>query len=175
MKKLFFLSVLLLVFGFFLLGCDGPASNPIEAPLADENHTTSLAKASTQTQSFKQEFAGGQYVSCAGEIIFTTGYVHHVHHVTLDNNGGYHYKWHMNVQSVSAVGLTTGYKYQWVNVINNQEFSGIVGQTYTSFGKLKVIGQGDVSNFAVQLTLHTTVNANGEVTAEVYNYKYVCD
>lgn len=111
---------------------------------------------------------------CNGEVVQLSGSVNFRSHLTIDQNGGIHLVVHENAQGLSGVGCTTGAKYQ-VNSAEDQEtnFKALPAEsTFTMHSN--VIGQGTVPNFVFHLTVHTTVNANGEVTALVLNTSSDC-
>ena len=87
-------------------------------------------------------------------------------HTTFDNAGGFHSKFHFSPEGVSGTGLTTGDKYQATGVIQGQ-FNGKVGVEEIFVNNFRIIGQGNGNNFLLHQTIHTTVNPDGTVTADV--------
>jgi len=136
-----------------------------------------LAKAETVTTNVKYPVVWSEYVPCAnggnGEMIVLYGEMHEVFHVTVDGNGGFHAKRHTQPQRLSGTGQTSGDKYQATGVTQDS-FNGKVGETYTSVNNYRMIGQGPGNNLLVHETWHYTVNANGDTTAGVDNYKWEC-
>ena len=112
---------------------------------------------------------------CTEEEIYITGEAHIVYAVTEDGAGGYHVKMHENVKA-TGVGDVTGDKYQ-LNEVFNEEFNAAADSipyeaTYVvNYG---LIGQGKDNNLKGHILMHVTVNANGEVTAEIENYEMDC-
>ena len=53
---------------------------------------------------------------------------------------------------------------------------GCPGTTYEStyINNFRIVGQGNGNNFLVHETYHVTVNANGEATAYVDNFRVEC-
>ena len=138
-----------------------------------------LAKAETVTTNVKYPVEWHEWVPCAmggaGEMIVLNGVMHEVYHVTIDGNGGFHAKVHSQPQRLSGTGLTSGDKYQATGVTQYQEnFNGKVGETYTYVNNYRMIGQGPGNNLLIHYNVHITVNANGDVTAVVDNYKWEC-
>jgi hypothetical protein len=109
----------------------------------------------------------------AGEVVDLSGNLHVVFAFTLDNNGGFHSKFHFQPQGISGTGLTTGDKYQGTGVTQGTS-NGKVGFESTFVNNFKIIGQGPGNNFLVHQNFHITVNANGEVTAFVDNFSVEC-
>ena len=109
----------------------------------------------------------GDTVSCDnGTLTVTAGSFQIVVHETQTPSGGYHLIVEGNAQGVRAVG-PGGEKYLipggfWIetNVTPG-------ATTTTETGVLQVIGQGRAPNFAAHTVVHTTVDANGNVTASV--------
>ena len=109
----------------------------------------------------------GEVVVCDdGVLTVTSGVFKIVVHETLTPSGGYHLGVEGNAQGVKAVA-PTGATYQlpggfWMEM---NVTPGATTQTET--GVFNVIGQGTAPNFTVRGVTHTTVNANGNVTASV--------
>jgi hypothetical protein len=138
-----------------------------------------LAQADTVTTSVRiplpQPFQ--VFVPCAaggtGELVDLGGTLHVLFHTTLDGSGGFHAKTHFQPQGVTGIGLTTGDAYQGTGV-NQDQLNGNVGEEYTLIDNFRIIGHGPGHNFLLHETLHTTVNANGVVTAFVSNVSVEC-
>ena len=117
------------------------------------------------------------FVPCAadgaGEGVHLTGRLHHLVHFTFDGAGGVHFKFHSSDQGITGTGLTTGDKYQRTGATNS-EFNAKVGEQSTVVDSFNIIGQGNGNNFLLHVTLHITVNANGTVTAEVFDFSVEC-
>jgi len=109
----------------------------------------------------------GEVVVCDdGVLTVTSGVFKIVVHETLTPSGGYHLGVEGNAQGVKAVA-PTGATYQlpggfWMEM---NVTPGAITQTETDV--FNVIGQGSAPNFTVRGLTHTTVNANGNVTASV--------
>ncbi len=136
-----------------------------------------LAEAETVTTNVKYPVVWSEWVPCAmggaGEMIVLNGVMHELFHVTLDANGGFHAKMHIQPQRLNGTGLTSGDKYQGTGVTQDN-FNGKVGETYTYVNNYRMIGQGPGNNLLVHENWHYTVNANGEVTALVDNVRIEC-
>jgi hypothetical protein len=112
----------------------------------------------------------------AGETVELTGELHILTTFTEDGGGGIHMKMHYQPQAVHGVGLTTGDKYNAVGVTQETHNIAFDGFPYedTYVNNFRIIGQGKGNNYLVHETWHVTINANGEVTAEVDNYSVEC-
>jgi hypothetical protein len=119
------------------------------------------------------------YVPCAldgaGELVELQGDLHSVFHVTEDGSGGFHIGGLSSYQGVSGVGQTSGDSYQ---ANGGSHFRFNAGDplpfTDTFVDNFRIIGQGPGNNFLVHYNYHVTVNANGELTASVDNFKAEC-
>jgi hypothetical protein len=117
------------------------------------------------------------FVPCAaggaGEEVHLTGKLHHLVHFIINSTGGVHFKFQSSDQGISGTGLTTGDKYQRTGATNS-DFNAKVGEQSTVVDSFNIIGQGNGNNFLLHVTLHITVNANGTVTAEVFDFSVEC-
>jgi len=109
----------------------------------------------------------GSVVVCDdGVLTVTSGSFQIATNETLTPSGAYHVILEGNAQGVKAVA-PTGATYQlpggfWMEM---NMTPGATTQTETDV--FNVIGQGSAPNFTVRGVTHTTVNANGDVTASV--------
>ena len=141
-----------------------------------------LARATTSTENVKLPINELVFVPCAaggaGEFVLLSGDLHMLFHVTLDGAGGVHLKEHANPQRVSGTGLTTGDRYRGAGATQfqlNGRFSGPAQRfETTTVNNVRIIGQGPNNNLLLHQNLHVTVNANGEVTAFVDNFRVEC-
>jgi len=138
-----------------------------------------LPASAAVTQNDKVPTDRWEWVECAnngnGELVHLTGDLHVLSAVTDDGAGGFHVKWHFQPQGISGVGEITGDKYQGTGVTQwqlNAKPPFPYEETYVN--NFRIIGPGKGNNLLVHQNLHITVNANGEVTAEVDNVKIEC-
>lgn len=112
---------------------------------------------------------------CNGDTITLTGQVHIVTHTTTDSNGGSHVKTHQNFEDVSGTG-TLVLTYRGVSsnnhTVNNNGSN--LQQEFTSVNRVRLISQGPSDNYKLDITIHTTINANGEATSTVNNVSTTC-
>lgn len=133
----------------------------------------------TTTSNFKIPVNILVFIPCAdagaGEFVELTGNLHVLFHTTVNGNR-FNVKSHFQPQGISGVGQSTGDKYQATGV-TQERFGGsfVNGQFSDTFiNNFRIIGQGPGNNFLVHQVFHVTVNANGDVTAFVDNFKSDC-
>ncbi len=108
--------------------------------------------------------------NCSGEPVIFLGEAHVIQQATGNQNGGHSFV-HINfsLQGESASGT---------RYIANEQLNGIEvtnGATvFQNDGRLNAISQGPEDNLRVHTTIHFTVNANGEVTAEQFEFESEC-
>ncbi len=120
-------------------------------------------------------YAAGIFIPCVPEIAIVTGELHVLISQEVDSNGGIHLKTHFQPKGVSGVGTVTGVKYQATGVTqaHTNIHSGLAFED-TFVNNFRIIGQGPGNNLLVHMTLHVSVNANGDVTATVENTSVEC-
>lgn len=138
---------------------------------------TASAEALTETINIFEPVDMSFFVPCAadgtGEWVSFTGNLHVLFHTTVDENGGFHAIAHFQPQGVNGVGSITGDIYQGTGV-SRETLNGLVGESFTYIDNFRLIGEGTGNNYLLHETFHITVNANGEVTADVLNYSVEC-
>ena len=134
------------------------------------------AQATTVTSNASVPFADTA-VSCDGETVNVSGKMHLLAHVTTDARSGRHIVLQINTASIKGVGESSGSEY--VSSATNHDsindpdtFGGQSEHTVTT--KFLLVGKGRLPDMFVKTTMHITVNANGEVTAEVTNVTAEC-
>jgi hypothetical protein len=123
------------------------------------------------------------FVPCAnegaGETVLLLGELHIVFHITITEDGHVTVKSQANPQGVSGVGSTTGDKYQGTGVTSTTATFDEVEEfpaEFTLINNFRIIGQGPAGNdLLVHTTDHVTVNANGEMTADVHIENVTCE
>jgi hypothetical protein len=137
---------------------------------------TQAATTITDNESVPISFYG--YVPCAnggaGEYVQLSGNLHIVSHTTIDSRGGAHIMLQFNPQGVSGVGLTTGDKYRATGVTHYNVNARSLPFNTTYVNNFRLIGQGPGNNFTVHENFHITINAKGELTAVVTNFRFEC-
>jgi hypothetical protein len=117
------------------------------------------------------------FLPCAagsGELVAVTGDVHAVFSVTHDGDGGVHIHTQFNNAGVRGIGLLTGDKYQVTggNRFESNSTGGMSESTFTN--SLIMTGPGSNNNLYIHEVVHVTINANGEITADVEMIEGVC-
>jgi hypothetical protein len=110
---------------------------------------------------------------CNGEPIDLTGTFQIVSHVHEDAGGGFHAIAEGNAQGIRGVGAS-GAQYRatggfWVEFNSNRR-----SEVFNAVEVFNIIGQGSAPNFLLKTTFKYTINANGELTAEVVRTREVC-
>lgn len=160
---------------FVLAGCSGPTS---------PDEMTGGPELSVQQE--WNDLAGNVFWNaCTGEYVgFAEGSIQHVvSSVKDDGDGGFHVRLHRNGRNYNGPGLMwtgsefvpTGTQYRGNSVFNgtlNVRPPFPAEQTITS--NVRVIQLGSGTNMMFHLVVHITVNANGEVTADVIDGWFVC-
>ena len=136
---------------------------------------TAVAQTTTFTESFSVPVTPS-YVSCGGEVVELSGRVHVLLHSTIDAAGGVHAVSKENTQGVRGVGLTTGARYVLVDTKQGDHFNGRPGgaSELTIERTFLLVAQGTLEDARVHVIAHTTVNANGEPTAVVFEVVSEC-
>ena len=119
------------------------------------------------------------FVPCAnggaGELIEVSGALHVLSQVTISSTGRLSVYDHFQPQGISGTGFVTGVKYQGTGITQfRNTFGGPFPITFTFVNNFYMIGQGPKNNFKVQETIHFTINAKGEQTAFVDNFRVTC-
>jgi hypothetical protein len=138
------------------------------------------AQAETITSTDRDTVSGtiGTEGSCTDEPVFIEGTLHTVGHTTIDATGGFHTKFQFNYKA-QGEGLSSGDKYVYHDVFNDHAyeawFTNTFNETFTE--TIKLIRQGSATptddlNFKV--LFHVTVNAQGEVTSDVFKMESEC-
>lgn len=134
-----------------------------------------FAQATTMTTNEEIPITGTVPNSCNGDQVTFQGTLHVVNTLVTDASGGYHLRTHVNYQDVSGVGVPSGLNYrvvttnnETVNDSDTAQFETTVIQTF------RAISQTSAPNLFVQVVLHVTVNANGQTTSEVTEFRAEC-
>lgn len=167
MKNKFLSSFCLVCLSMLLLSWT-PFPNATLAPVSDPG--TSIIVPLDQT--FWIPCANGG----AGEYVNFTGSFHIVSFLKTDANGTEHYQLHTQPQNASGIGLTTGDEFRGTGLgkTSANVKIGITGNS-TYIQSFKLIGKGQTPSLKIQEVFHITVNANGELTADVDMVKVTCE
>jgi hypothetical protein len=127
------------------------------------------AAASGGTTIFRFPVTGSTAVCNDTLLTITSGVLKIDIHETLTPSGAYHLAVETNAQGVQAVA-PGGAAYQLPGGIHTEMNLTPGATTQTEVDILHAIGQGSAPNFTVRGVLHTTVDANGNVTASVDHF-----
>ena len=112
--------------------------------------------------------------ACLGEAVALSGELH-VLVVQQQTGNGTMVTSHYQPQGVVGTGLTSGAKYRATGVTRNTMFTDAAPPfDFTYINNFRIIGAGEANNYMVHSTIHTTVNAKGEVTVEVTKTEVKC-
>ena len=128
--------------------------------------STAGAAAAGGATVIRQPIAGETVVCDDGVLTVTSGVFQIVVHETLTPSGAYHLIVEENGQGGEAVA-PTGATYQLPGGFRMEVNLTPGATTQTETGVFNVIGEGSAPNFPVHGVVHTTVDANGNVTASV--------
>ena len=106
---------------------------------------------------------------CAGEDVDLSGNIHLGIHGVINKNK-ISFNGHVNTQGLSGVGQVSGNTYISNSVSSfssNQNFNGAFETTMIQNAVFTASGKDN--NLLAKITIHITINANGEVTAQVVN------
>lgn len=146
------------------------------ALVAAGTQTAAHAQATTVTSNASFPFTDTA-VSCDGETVDISGKMHVLAHVTTDAHAGRHVTLQINTEGVKGVGQSSGGEYvsSATNNENINDSNTAGGQSeYTVTTKFLLVGKGKLPDLLTKVTMHVTINANGEATAEVTNVVADC-
>jgi hypothetical protein len=133
------------------------------------------AQAQTFTDTDRSPVSGIAF-GCT-EPVFVEGTLHTVAHTTIDANGGFHTKFQFNLKA-QGEGLSSGDKYVFHDLFSfRQNSPSGAASNFTFTETFKVIRQGSdtpTDDLQNKVLVHVTVNAQGEVTAVVEKFEFVC-
>jgi hypothetical protein len=144
---------------------------PLVAAFVLGSVTITMAEVTTNTI---VPVTGYGFSQCTGEMISSSGEMHLL--VTTQETGnGTLTTALLQSMAVGGVGLTTGTTYHFVNISKSVVFmtDDPVPQ-FTLVFTSRVISDGAAPNGFRQQILHITLNADGNITAEVGKTEYSC-
>ena len=113
---------------------------------------------------------------CTGEAVDINGELEIRIRTTIDATGGIHGAFHLTPRHVRGVGVESGIAYHAVGGLHDSfnaaaDFAPLV---FTTTQMFNLVSQGGSDNLQAKFGLHVTVNAQGEVTAEISNFSLAC-
>lgn len=111
--------------------------------------------------------------ACNGETVNISGDSHIVVHVTTNDN---HTTLETHIQFHLSGEGTSGTQYVANETVDSIEQTPLDNGAHVlnSVGQLHLIAQGSADNLIVRTTIHTTVNANGQITATSFDFEVEC-
>jgi hypothetical protein len=113
----------------------------------------------------------GVLVGCT-EAIAYSGQDHLVVRVTSDASGGFYDAIHRNIQ-VTGIGLTTGTSYV-LNAETNENEHFVGASNFTVVLEEVFVSQGPLPNANVRIIEHMTIDANGDITSDTFDFNGNC-
>ena len=115
------------------------------------------------------------FLSCTGELVQIQGTLHTVGHTTIAATGVSQSTFEYNIQGRGE--SDSGAKYLYHATFTQHEKFSEAPSTFNRTLTAKLIRQGSptpTDDFKINILIHTTVNAQGEVTAVVDKFEAVC-
>jgi hypothetical protein len=114
---------------------------------------------------------------CGREAVLVTGTFQRVLTITDDGAGGYHVNDHLDYTGLQGTGVVSGSQYvaRQIGLVNFNVPGPTIGFEVTQTTMFTLIGQGTTPNEVLTALIHYTVNANGELTTYVDNFRVKCD
>ena len=106
---------------------------------------------------------------CTGEQVELSGTIHLVSQTQRDGS----IVGHFNYQNVSGMGLTSGTTYR-ASTVDTFRLEAPFPSDIHSVRSLRLISPGPEDDLLVMFLFHITVNATGEITAEVEDVNFEC-
>lgn len=113
---------------------------------------------------------------CVGESVLFNGHINEIGKVMDDGSGGFHARYHLNLQDFSGIGMTSNETYRLIDTANQSINSSGSGLPYeeTYVEQFKIVGPGPGNDYILRITFHITFNANGVITADVDKAEWGC-
>jgi len=113
--------------------------------------------------------------ACTGETVIISGESHVLMHATGTPGGHGIVKLHINFQL--SGDSASGTHYTVNETVNGTETRDLdtAPATFISISHLNAISAGGGDNLRVRTTIHTTVNANGEITSTSFEFTTECN
>ena len=167
-------AALLIVATAALMACDGTPTTPSSARSVVPTFSAVVSNTNLTLPIDLLVF-----VPCAnrgaGELIEVSGPLHVLSQLTTSTTGRLLVYDHFQPQGISGTGFVTGDKYRGTGITEfKNTFGGPFPITFTFVNNFYMIGQGPRNNFKIHETFHFTINANGEQTAFVDNFRVTC-
>jgi hypothetical protein len=131
-----------------------------------------MAQTTSTTTNTEMPFTA-TLTDCNGQPVVVSGTMHMVAQYTVSSNGGTHLHINTNWQDVSGSSGTTTYQ---AHSNNHSHFNSNGAQSeVTTLDDVRLVSAGPTDNLTMRVTMHTTINANGEVTASYVTFEVYCN
>lgn len=112
--------------------------------------------------------------TCTGETLVISGESHVLFHATGTPSGRGVAKLHIQFQLSGETASGTRYVVNETVESTETRDADFMPSTFTSAGHLNVVSMGGTDNLLVRTLIHTTVNANGEITSTTFEFSVQC-
>jgi hypothetical protein len=130
------------------------------------------AQAAATTESFQFET---DVLACNGDLIHLSGTLLVVFTETATPSGGFVFSSHFQPQGIKGVDLVTGTKFIGTGLTRDLVVITPAGGFTEAFvNQFHIQATTGAESFIVSEVFHITVNANGELTAFVDNFRATC-
>jgi hypothetical protein len=137
----------------------------------------SQAQATTNTSHFDFPVLPGAtaFNPCNSDVVaLTGGSEHFVVHFSQGPSGNFQFIFVNNPEDISGTSTTTGANYRVTGVTVSTTTANSLQNEFTILARNNFIGQGQTPNFYLDLMIHATFNANGDITANVSSFSTSC-
>lgn len=179
MNKPMYLTVVMLVL-IFIAGCSDQTSI-VESPLQEQNGENVLAKQTILTQIEDiVPFSGTEFIPCinggAGEDVVVSGTAKLKWTEFLDGNGGFHGSLSFQTLGYESVGQITGDIYEGVGGKERQTiYVAPTGYPVSHNFTANYHFLGPNNSYKEHANAALVVNANGELTVDLYTVSIDCN
>jgi hypothetical protein len=112
---------------------------------------------------------------CNGDLVaLTGGSEHFVVHFSQQPSGNVQFVFVNNAEDISGTSTTTGSNYRVTGVSISSVTVNSPQNESTVIVRNNLLGQGQIPNFHLDLTIHVTTDANGNSTANVASFSTSC-
>ncbi|MGZ3778483.1 MAG: hypothetical protein ACXVI9_13300 [Mucilaginibacter sp.] len=165
----------------FVSSCQKSSVNPSSERTQTSISSKTLSSISSASsfnnqQDIDMSLLGLQASTCTGEPLQVVSGTYHIDvHGTINNNKLSVIQ-HANAQSFKLVGLGTGATYTGSANINESFNASLTNGSYvvTETETILFTTPGAKNNSIVQIDIHETINAKGQLTAYVDNLRFGC-
>jgi hypothetical protein len=148
-----------------LVGCHDPATAPVR-----QLRSQQPALAVTTNSRTPADFT---VATCGPDVVTLVGEMHLVVRRNVDSAGGLHLGMHSSGRYVGVGASGTVYS---MNLNDEQSVNLTAGAHEFTFETQElVVSRGSQPNFDAHLLIHTTLNADGEPTADTFDLRQSCN